>query len=84
MASILAVFALHTSGVLEEVAAQSAAHDVVELLYDKFVSVQLVDLFFTLSDSTLAVQPDIERPSVSVLLCYKELALLSKRHRKTY
>ena len=39
MASILAIFALHASGVLEKISAQSTTHDVVELLYDEFVAI---------------------------------------------
>lgn len=67
MACILAVFALHTSGILEEVAAERASHNVVELLNHKLMAVQLVDLFFTLANSSLTVEPNIERSPVFVL-----------------
>ena len=39
MASILAIFTLHASGILEKISAQSTTHDVVELLYDEFVAI---------------------------------------------
>ena len=55
MASIFAVFALHTSRVFEKVATESATHDVVELLYDEFVAIEFVDLFFALSHGAFAV-----------------------------
>ncbi len=67
MACVLAVFALHTSGVLEKVAAERASHDIVELLNHKFMAVQLVDLFFALAYSSLPVEPNIERSPVFVL-----------------
>jgi len=67
MACILAIFALHTSGIFEEVAAERASHDVVELLNHKLMAVQLVDLFFALANSTLAVEPNIERSPVFVM-----------------
>ena len=57
VASVLAVLALHTSGILEEVGAERTAHDVVELLLDKLVSVHLVDFLLALADGTLATQP---------------------------
>lgn len=74
MASIFAVFALHPSRVFEKVATESTSHDVVELLYDEFVTIQLVDLFFALSYGTFAVQPNVEWSSVPILLCYTLLA----------
>lgn len=67
MAGVLAVLALHTSGILEKVAAERASHDVVELLNHKLMTVQLVDLFLTLANSTLTVEPNIERSPVFVL-----------------
>ena len=74
MASIFAVFALHTGRIFEKVATESATHDVIELLYDEFVTIQLVDLFFALSHGTFAVKSNVEWSSVPVLLCYKLLA----------
>lgn len=67
MACILAVFTLHTSGILEEVAAECASHDVVELLNHKLMAVQLVDLFLALANGTLTVEPNIERSPVFIL-----------------
>ena len=56
VARVLAVRALHTGSVLEELSAESAAHDVVELLLHELVSVLLDDLFFALANGTLSTQ----------------------------
>lgn len=74
MAGVFAVFALHASRVLEKVATQRTAHDVIELLYNKFVTIQFVDLFFTLSHGTFAIQSDIEWSSIPVLFRCSTLA----------
>lgn len=52
VASVLAVLALHACRILEEVSAKGAAHDVVELVLDKLVSVHLVNLLLALTNST--------------------------------
>jgi hypothetical protein len=64
----LAVRTLHASCVLEQFSAQSAAHDVVELLLDEFVAVLLVDFFLSLTNGTLAAKPLVERLLSFVLL----------------
>jgi len=69
VASIFAVFALHTSRVLQEIAAQCTTHNIVELLLDKFVAVHLVDLLLALTDGTLSVKSNIKRSSVLCLFC---------------
>ena len=53
MACVLAVLALHTGRILEEIAAHRTAHDVVKLLEHKFVTIKLMYLFFPLAYSTL-------------------------------
>ena len=60
MASVLAVRTLHASSILEELAAESAAHNVVELLLHKLVPVLLVHLLFALANGSLAAEPSIE------------------------
>lgn len=80
MASVLAVLALHTGRVLQKVTAQRTAHDIVELMLDKFVTVHLVDLFFALTDSALSAKANVDRLLVLVLLdkAYLELDLASR------
>lgn len=68
MACVLAVGTLHTGCVLEEVSAQSTAHDVVELLRDELVALLFVDFFLFLTDGTLSVETNVERTSVFKLL----------------
>lgn len=65
---VLAVGTLHTGSVLEEVSAQSAAHDVVELLRDELVALLFVDLFLFLTDGTLSVETNVKRTPVFKLL----------------
>lgn len=74
VAGILAVFALHTSRVLEEISTKRTAHDVVELVLDKLVAVHFVNLFFALSNSALSSQTKIHL-SLSVFLDEGELEL---------
>lgn len=64
MASVLAIRTLHARGVFEELSAQSAAHDVVELLCDELVALLLVDLFFLLAHGTLTVETNIEGAAI--------------------
>lgn len=64
MASVFTILTLHTSGIFEELSAERTAHDIVELLSDKFVSLFLVDFFFLLANSTLTIQTDIERSAI--------------------
>lgn len=71
VASVLAVGALHTGSVLEEVAAEGATHDVVELLGDELVALLLVNLLLLLTNCTLTVETDIEWPAVLQLLGYR-------------
>lgn len=70
VAGVLAVCALHTSSVLQEIAAKSTAHNIVELLRDELVALLLVDLFFLLADSSLSIETDVERSSILQLLGY--------------
>lgn len=64
VAGIFAVGTLHARGILQEVAAQGTAHDVVELLRDELVTLLLVDLFLLLAHGTLAVETNVERTAV--------------------
>ena len=76
MASVFAVGALHSSGVFQEVATKSTAHDIVELLRDKFVALLLVDLFLLLSDCTLTVETNVEWSPVLQLFGYTCVSML--------
>jgi hypothetical protein len=55
VASVLAVFALSTS-TGKEIRAKGAAHDLIELLDSKLVSVHLLDLALSLADSSGTAQ----------------------------
>ena len=61
MTGELAVFALHARGILEETAAERAAHDIVELLLDELVAILFVHFFLSLPDGTFTVETDVER-----------------------
>lgn len=78
MASIFAVGTLHSCSVFQEVAAKSTAHDIVELLRDELVTLLLVNLFLLLSDGTLAIETNIEWPSVLQLLGCPCVSILEK------
>ena len=69
---ILAVGTLHTRSILEKFSAQRTAHDVVELLRNKLVTLLLVNFLLLLSNSTLTVETDIEWAAVLQLLGYTE------------
>lgn len=60
VAGVVAVGALHAGCVLEEFGTESAAHDVVELLLHKLVSILLDHVLFALTDGTLTTQTEIE------------------------
>lgn len=68
MTCVLAVSTLHTRSILEKFSAQRTAHDVVELLRDKFVALFLVNLLLLLPNCTLTVETNIERTAVLQLL----------------
>ena len=78
VACILAVFALHTSGVFEEVTTQGTPHDIVELLKHELVTVELMNLFFPLTDSTFTIETNIKGPAILRLLGYKMSAAMRK------
>lgn len=67
MACVFTIFALHTSRVLQEVAAQSAAHDIVELLEHELVTVEFMNLLFLLTNGAFAIKPEIKRPLVLIM-----------------
>ena len=64
VASVFAVFALHSDGVFQEVAAKSASHDVVEVLRNEFMSVHFMDLFLPLADGSFSVQTYVDETPV--------------------
>ena len=68
MTGILAIRTLHASGVLQEIPAEGASHDVIELLGDELVSVHLMYLFLSLTNSALAVESGVEPIPVLHLL----------------
>lgn len=68
MAGVLAVCTLHARSVFEEVTAEGAAHDVVECLHGELVAILFNDIFLLLTNGTLSVETDVERPSVLDLL----------------
>jgi hypothetical protein len=75
VACVFAVFALHAGRVLEEITAERAAHDVVELLLDKLVPVHLVHFFFALTHGTLTTKTQIDLSSVLVHLVEVQLKM---------
>ena len=81
MTCVLAVFTLHPGGILEEVSAKSAAHNVVELLKQKFMAIQFVDLFLALTNGTLPTQANIKRPTVFALFCWRRKLLILKQEK---
>lgn len=64
MTEIIAIAALHTTGVLQKIATECAAHDVVKLLSDEFMAILLMNFLFPLTNSTFAIQSSISRPSI--------------------
>lgn len=85
MTSVFTVRALHTRGIFEEFATESASHDVVELLHDELVAVHLVHFLFALTDGSLSVQADIESIGVLDLFGYMRSAeKLSVGSQSTY
>ena len=69
VAGVVAVGTLHARRVFEEIAAERAAHDVVELLLHKLVAILFDDLFLALTNSTLATKTDVERLFVVSVFC---------------
>lgn len=64
VAGIFAVGTLHAGSILQKVATQGTAHDIVELLRDELVTLLLVDLFLLLAHGTLAVETNVERTAI--------------------
>ena len=75
VASVLAILALHAGRVLEEIAAEGAAHDVVKLVLDELVSVHLVHLLFPLTDGAFSAETHIDGASVLVMFDEAHLKL---------
>lgn len=55
MAHIFTIGALHSTRVFQELTAQCAAHNVVELLRNKLVAVELVHIFLALANGTFTI-----------------------------
>ena len=79
MASILAVRALHASRVLEKLAAESTAHDVVKLLLHELVTILLDDLLLSLANGTFTTKSDIKRLLVLGMFDCRLLVVGSKQ-----
>lgn len=75
VACVFTIFALHTGRVLQEIATQSAAHDIIKLLENEFVAVEFMNFLFSLTDGALAIQPEIERSLVLVVFCCQILVI---------
>jgi hypothetical protein len=72
---IFAVGTLHAGRIFQEITAKRTAHDVVELLGDKLVTLLFVNLLLLLSDGTLTVETDIERTAILQLLGYRNMSV---------
>lgn len=68
VAGVLAVLALHTGRVLQEVPAKCTSHNIVELLRHELVTKHLVNQLLALANGSLTVKTDIEWPPVLGLL----------------
>jgi hypothetical protein len=66
VASVFAVFALHSRGVLEEIPTESTTHNVVELVLDELVTEHLVNLLLALTNGTLSTKSEIHRSAIRV------------------
>jgi uncharacterized protein (UPF0212 family) len=75
VAGVVAVSTLHACRVFEEIAAERAAHDVVELLLHELVAILFDDLFLALTNSSLATKTDVERLLVVSVFCYARSVL---------
>ena len=71
VASILAIFALHSSGVFEKFAAKRAAHYAVELLCNKFMAILLHYFLFALAHSSFSVQAQVKSSLALIMLVYR-------------
>lgn len=83
MASILAIGALHPRCIFQEVAAKCTTHNIIELLRNELVALLFVDLFLPLSDSTLAIQSNVERSSILQLLGCKQWSSVTSSYKNT-
>lgn len=74
MARVFTIFTLHTSRILQEIAAQSAAHDVIKLLEHELVAVEFMNFLFPLTDGAFTIEPEIEWSLVLVVFCYHDFS----------
>jgi hypothetical protein len=72
---IFTVGTLHAGSIFQENTTKCTAHDVVELLGDKLVTLLLVNLLLLLSDGTLTVETDIEGAAILQLLGYRNMSV---------
>ena len=71
VAGVFAILTLHTSRIFEELAAEGTTHNIIELLKHKLVPVQLVYLFFPLTNGTFTVESNVERSTIFCLFGWK-------------
>lgn len=64
MARVFTILTLHAGCILKELSAERTAHDIIELLGNEFVSLFLVDFFFSLTNRTLSIQTNIKRSAI--------------------
>jgi hypothetical protein len=68
VASVLAVLALHACRVLEEVPAEGATHDIVELALDELVTEHFVHFLLSLTHGALAVETSVHHARSPIFL----------------
>ena len=73
MASVFTILALHAGGIFEELPAERTTHDIVELLGNEFMSLFLVDLFFSLTNRTLSIETNVEWPAIFQLFGWMQI-----------
>ncbi len=73
VACVLAICALHTCSIFEEIPAKGTTHNVIELLRNEFVSLLLMNFFLFLADSALAIKTDVKLPSSFYLFRYRSI-----------
>ena len=79
VACVFAILALHSCRVFKKVPTKSTTHDIVELLEHEFVTVELVDLFLSLTYSALAIESNIKRSPVLDLFSWTRLVICSQQ-----
>ena len=73
VAGVLAIRALHACSILEKFSTKGATHDVVELLLHELVTVLLMYLFLSFTNSSLSTKADIKRLFICSVFCWRML-----------